>query len=96
LGVEIGGGFFYRPDDDVRGEKAVQAAVKTLQRNGNGSLKVRNLTQRVHAGIGPAGADQPHTLPGHPGEVLLEDLLNGDSIGLDLPPVIIRAIILNE
>ena len=96
LGIEIEGGFFHGADDDIRREHTVQAPEESFYRDGSGGMKIGDLTQRVHTGIGPAGADQLHTLLGHNGEVLCQNLLNGYSIRLDLPPMIIRAIILDE
>ena len=88
--------FFGGLNDNIGGEETVQPPPETLHGDRSGGPEIGHLTQRVHPGIRPSGSNQADMLPGHDFYFLFNDLLNRQAIGLNLPPVIIRAVVFNQ
>jgi hypothetical protein len=96
LGVELEVDFFGGLKDDIWGKEAVQPPMETFDRNGGKGKEVGDLAQRMHPGIRPPGCGQADALPGHDLDFFFDDFLDGEAVGLNLPPVVIRTVILDD
>ncbi len=55
-----------------------------------------DLMEGVYPGIGPARADHPDRLAGHPADALLDDLLDGEAVDLPLPAAVGAAVVFDD
>lgn len=83
--VKVAGHVPHAADRDVVGEDRVEAGEQTPRGESRGGLEAGDLSQGVHARVGPAGGDDPDVLPGDLGDSSLDFPHRGARVGLDLP-----------
>ena len=84
------------PNDDIRREEAVDPHQEAPLAEKGGGMKIRNLAEGVHPRVRAAGTDDADLLAGHPADAFLDDLLDGEAVGLMLPSAIGAAVILDD
>ena len=81
---------------DVHRQKAVQRAVPFLGCQPGGGGEVRNLAERVHAGVGASCADHVHVVLRDLADGRFDRALDGRQVRLDLPTVIVGPVVLKR
>ena len=81
---------------DVRRQEAVQRTVPFLGREPGRGGEVCHLAERVHAGVGTAGADHVHVMLGDLADGRFDRALDGRQVRLDLPAMIGGAVVLQH
>jgi hypothetical protein len=81
-------------DADVAGEHHVDAVLEAAAvAHVHRGVEVHGLAARVHAGVGPSGADDAHGAMQAVAKHGLEQALHGPARGLKLPSVVIGAVV---
>ena len=85
---------FLRGDDaHGRGEQRVHATLNFVRIERGVRFEMRDLAERVNAGIGAAGAVDGDRFLGDLAEDVVEGALDGGQAGLELPAVEVRAVV---
>ena len=82
-----------RRDPDRGGQQPIERLLEALGRDWALQLARRDLPERVHAGIGPAGSNSPHGLAFDLGQGFLEHTLDRRAAGLHLPARVVRPVV---
>ena len=78
---------------DVAGKPGIERKGEFFRRNPGKGIKMRDLPERVHPGVRPAGAGYCRGSVGQILERLLQHLLHCDGVDLALPTRIGRAVV---
>jgi hypothetical protein len=84
------------PNPDVGREQCIEGTLKGLHRQSRPGAEVRHLLKGVDPCIGPARGDHSAALLGDPLDTILENLLYGEDLRLDLPAVVSASIVLQD
>ena len=76
------------PDNDVRGQQAIDSHQNISLAQGRGRHKTCDLAEGMDPGVRPPGAVDADILSRHPGQAGFENLLDRKAVGLKLPSAI--------
>ena len=91
--MKIRRGVFHRQYSDIARKQPVHGFAQILRRDGIGQVESRHLRQGVDAGVGAARRVDMHRLAFDLREHGFEHALNGRQLRLNLPAVIVRAVV---
>ena len=91
--VKAGCRLLHIANHDVLGKVSRQPMQKPVTGSGRTRRKTGDLADRMDSGIGSARCHHPHWLAGKLAERLLDHLLNGDPVRLDLPATVVGPVV---